>query len=111
MAYFERHAVNSLVSCYRVIDDLRKSRGLHSVNAYRHGLCILGDSGGVVNSLEFCPASLKSLGCFHFRCVLSSQWIGGDSEFANFTLPTLNAFFEARSHNVLAISNNLLLVL
>ena len=35
---------------------------------------ILGDSGGVVNSLDFCPASLKSLGCFYFRCVLSSQW-------------------------------------
>ena len=25
---------------------------------------------------------------------------GGDGEFANFTLPTLKAFFEARSHNV-----------
>jgi len=25
---------------------------------------------------------------------------GGDSEFANFTLPTLKVFFEARSHNV-----------
>ena len=25
---------------------------------------------------------------------------GGDSEFANFTLPTLKAFFEARRHNV-----------
>ena len=25
---------------------------------------------------------------------------GGDSEFANFTLPTLKAFFEARIHNV-----------
>ena len=35
--------------------------------------CLLGDSGGVVNSLDFCPASLKSLGCFYFRCVLSSQ--------------------------------------
>ena len=35
---------------------------------------VLGDSGGVVNSLDFCPASLKSLGCFYFRCVLSSQW-------------------------------------
>ena len=35
---------------------------------------ILGDSGGVVNSLDFCPASLKSLGCFYFRCILSSQW-------------------------------------
>ena len=35
---------------------------------------VLGDSGGVVNSLEFCPASLKSLGSFYFRCILSSQW-------------------------------------
>ena len=35
---------------------------------------LLGNSGGVVNSLDFCPASLKSLGCFYFRCVLSSQW-------------------------------------
>ena len=35
---------------------------------------VLGDSGGVVNSLDFCPASLKSLGCFYFRCVLSSQF-------------------------------------
>ena len=33
----------------------------------------LGDSGGV-NSLDFCLASLKSLGCFYFRCILSSQW-------------------------------------
>ena len=36
--------------------------------------CLLGSSGGVVNSLDFCPASLKSLGCFYFLCVLSSQW-------------------------------------
>ena len=35
---------------------------------------LLGGSGGVVNALDLCPASLKSLGCFHFRCVLSSQW-------------------------------------
>ena len=35
---------------------------------------VLGDSGGVVNSLDFCPASLKSFGCFYFWCVLSSQW-------------------------------------
>ena len=35
---------------------------------------VLGDSGGVVNSHDFCPTSLKSLGCFYFRYVLSSQW-------------------------------------
>ena len=34
----------------------------------------LGDSGGVVNSFDFCPASLKSLGYFYFWCMLSSQW-------------------------------------
>ena len=34
---------------------------------------LLGGSGGVVNSLDFCPASLKSLGFFYFRCVLSPQ--------------------------------------
>ena len=32
----------------------------------------MGGSGGVVNSLDFCPASLKSLDCFYFRSVLSS---------------------------------------
>ena len=32
----------------------------------------LSGSGGV-NSLDFCPASLKSLGCFYFWYILSSQ--------------------------------------
>ena len=41
---------------------------------YSHRARILGDSCGVVNSLDFCPTSLKSLGCFYCRCVLSSQW-------------------------------------
>ena len=60
----------------------------------------MGDSGGVVNSLDFCPASLKSLGCVYFRSVLSSQWKVVTVKFANFTLPTLKAFLEARSHNL-----------
>ena len=60
---------------------------------------ILGDSDGVVNSLDFCQASLKSLGCFYFRCVLFAME-GGDSEFADSTLPTLKIFLEARSQNV-----------
>ena len=29
--------------------------------------------------------------------------VGGDSEFVNFTLPTLKAFFEARSHLLLVL--------
>ena len=36
--------------------------------------------------------------------------VGSDSEFANFTLPTLKAILEARSQNCPATSNNLLLV-
>ena len=35
---------------------------------------LLGSSGRVVNSLDFYPTSLKSLGCFYFWCVLASQW-------------------------------------
>ena len=57
-------------------------------------MSVLGDSGGVVNSLDFCPASLRSLGYFYFTME------GGDSEFANFTLPILKAFLETSSHNV-----------
>ena len=34
-----------------------------SMNSFHH-LVLLGDSGRVVNSLDFCLASLKSLGCF-----------------------------------------------
>ena len=30
-------------------------------------VAVLGDSGRVVNSLDFCQALLKSLGCFYFR--------------------------------------------
>ena len=37
-------------------------------------VALLGGPGGVVNSLDFCPASLKSLGCFYFWCVFYSQW-------------------------------------
>ena len=56
----------------------------------------VGDSGGVVNSLEFCQAFWLLL--LPVRTFFTME--GGDSEYANFTLPTLKAFFEARSHNV-----------
>ena len=58
---------------------------------------ILGGSGRVVNSFDFCRALLKSLGC-HFTVTFFTVE-GGDSEFANFTLPTLKAFLEAHSQN------------
>ena len=50
---------------------------------------------GVVNSLDFCPASLL----LPVRTFFTMA--GGDSEFANFTLPTIKTFLEARSQNVL----------
>ena len=37
-------------------------------------VCLLGESGGVVNSLDFHPASLKSLGQFYFKCLLSAVY-------------------------------------
>ena len=39
-----------------------------------HESIYIGGSGGVVNSLDFDPASLKSLGRFYLRCVPSSNW-------------------------------------
>ena len=57
---------------------------------------------GLLTPLTFSPASIKSLGCFYpfppVRAFFSVE--GGDSKSANFTLPTLKAFLEARSHNV-----------
>ena len=55
---------------------------------------ILGDSGGVVNFLDFCPWLLL----LPVHTFFTTE--GGDSEFAYFTLPNVNAFLEARSHNV-----------
>ena len=69
---------------------------------------LLGDSGGVVNSRDFCPASLKSCGCFYFWCILPWQW---KAVIVNFTQPTLKAFLEAVVRMCLEISNNMLLVL
>ena len=51
-----------------------------------------------VNSLDFCPASLLRLLLLPVRTFFAME--GDDSEFANFTLPTLKAFLEARRHNV-----------
>ena len=56
---------------------------------------LLGSLGGVVNSLDFCPALLLLLPVHTFFTME-----GNVSEFANFTLPTLKAFLEACSQNV-----------
>ena len=68
--------------------------------ATSNNLVLVGGSGGIVNSLDFYPASLKSLGCFYFRCVLFFTIKGGDSEFEKFTLPISKAFLETRNQNV-----------
>ena len=62
--------------------------------------CLLGGSGGVVNSLDLCPASLKSLGCFCIRCVLSSQWKAVTVNLRILHCQLERAFLEARSQNV-----------
>ena len=54
---------------------------------------LLDDSGGVVNSLTFARHCSNRLAAF-------TLMEGSDSEFADFTLPTLKAFLAARSHNV-----------
>ena len=61
---------------------------------------ILGSSGRVVNSLDFCLALLKSswLLLLLVRPFFARE--GGDREFANFTMPTLKTFLEAHSKDV-----------
>ena len=56
------------------IDHDRSTLSPFLLTRYRKIVTVSGGSGGAVNSLDFCPAWLKSLGCFYFRCVLSSQW-------------------------------------
>ena len=53
---------------------------------------------GLLTPLSFARHRLSPLAAFTSGAFFTME--GGDSEFANFTLPTLKAFFEARSHNV-----------
>ena len=79
---------------------------------FLHVAYLLGNSGRVVNSLDFCSASLKSLGCFYFQCELSSQW-----KAVTENLLILHCQLKKKKNwrpviiMCLAISNNLLLVL
>ena len=50
---------------------------------------------GLLTPMTFAWHCLSPLAAF-----TSGTMEGGDSEFANFTLPTLEAFLEACSHNV-----------
>ena len=54
---------------------------------------------GLLTPLAFARYHLSPLAAFtSVRTFFTME--GGDSEFANFTLPTLKAFLEARSHNL-----------
>ena len=53
---------------------------------------------GFLTPLTFARHHLSPLAAFTSCAYFTME--GGDSEFANFTLPTLKAFLEARSHNV-----------
>ena len=60
---------------------------------------LLGGSGGVVNPLTFARHRLRPLAAFTSGAyfLLNGR---RDSEFANFTPPTLKAFWEAHSQIV-----------
>ena len=94
-------------------------------------LYTLGGSGGVVNSLDICLVSLKShitvslfyiyiyiyiyiylsLSIYIYIYIYMAAFTSGAYfEFANFTLPTLKTFLEARSQNFWRPVHNLLLV-
>ena len=72
---------------------------------------LLGGSGGVVNSFDFCPVSLKSLGCFYFGCVLSSQWKAVTVNLRILHCQLSRHFWRSVVRMCLATSNNMLLVL
>ena len=72
---------------------------------------VLGDSGRVVHSLDFCPALLKSLGCFYFRCVLSSQWKAVTVNLRILHCQLQRHFWRPVVIMCLEISNNMLLML
>ena len=57
---------------------------------------LLGDSGELLTPLTFARHRLSPLAVF----TSGAYFLYNGSEFANFTLPTLKAFLEARSHNV-----------
>ena len=77
----------------------------------RNESCVLGDSGRFGNSLDFCQASLKSLGCFYFRCVLSLQWKAVTVNLRISRCQLSRHFWRPVVMMCLAISNNLLLML
>ena len=72
---------------------------------------ILGGSDRVVNSLDFCPASLKSLGCFYFHCILSSQWKAVAVNLRVLHCQLSRHFWRPIVRMCLATNSNLLLLL
>ena len=62
--------------CWTAVRDVPVGKGRYS---YQTPASLVGRmvywaiQAGLLTPLT-CPASFKSLGCFYFRCVLSSQW-------------------------------------
>ena len=65
----------------------------------RFGASYWAIQAGLLTSLTFARHRLSPL-AFLTSVRTFFTMGGGDSEFANFTLPTLKAYLEARSHNV-----------
>ena len=55
---------------------------------------------GLLTPLTFARHRLSPLAAFNSGAYSFFTMEGGDSEFANFTLPTLKAFLMARRHNL-----------
>ena len=61
--------------------------------------CSWAVQAGLLTPLAFARYHLSLLAAFTLVCTFFTME-GGDSEFANFTLPILKALLEAHSHNV-----------
>ena len=65
----------------------------------------------IVNPFDFCLASLKPLGCFYFRCILSSQWKAVMVNLHILHCQLQRHFWRPVIRMCLATSKNLLLML
>ena len=84
------------------MEELEWNRGELKPSVKRHCslATLLGGAGRAVNSLDFCRPRLSPVAAFISGVRTFFTMEGGVREFANFTLPTLKTFLEARSQNV-----------
>ena len=103
---------NVIFMCQTKIQCMKIERGMvlrtfiiiHTFTITVLTLVLLGGSGGLLTPLSFARHHLSPLAAFSFTSgayfLHNESMEGGDSEFANFILPTLKAFLEAHSQNV-----------